>query len=334
MSDQMKSEVYEDEIDLFEIFAVLWRRKWLIAAITIAVGIVGAIHSFSKENLYTVSVSVSPNILKYDAAGNPHYVDSIANFKARVDGGIYSRVLASRSEDGWLPMISVGENGQFNEMVISSNVIKERVDLTKVLLGSLINLLNEDYESRISYELQSIEKAKEAEQEKLAMLELEISELLKEEKYLLAENESIAGSMADLMAQRDRYVKRNPSVNEGTALMYLTAIQQNRDYLNQIRNQLKQVRSQLLVKKNELQNMQQADDVQEAVNDQVAANDIEQNENEQITALVMLEEPAAAINPIPQNEKRNLLLAIMVGLMLGVFAAFIAEFVANARKCV
>ncbi len=305
MSVQKAHEVYEDEIDLVEIVAVLWRRKWLILSVAVIVSLACALHSFSKEKLYTVSATVMPNSLSYDESGDPQYVDDVKNFKAKINGGCYWDELKSKSSDGWLPSFSVNVNEVAREIVISSNVVKERVDQTKILLGDLSRLVNRDYENRVLIQLQAIE----LEQEKLAML-------LKEEQNIVAEMKAVSLSMSELVERRDNFIKQNPSASDSTALLYATAIQQDRGYLNQLSNQLKSVRAQLLLNKFKFQKMKLAND---------------SGDGQQIVALVTIHEPAATTSPISQHGKRNVLLSLIVGLILGVFVAFVVQFAEIVR---
>jgi len=54
------SEDFEDEIDLVELFKVLWDGKWIIIFFTTFVSIVGVIYSLSLPNIYTSKALLVP----------------------------------------------------------------------------------------------------------------------------------------------------------------------------------------------------------------------------------------------------------------------------------
>ena len=61
------SDDFEDEINLLELFGILWDGKWIIISVTAFVSIIGVIYSLSLPNIYTsrallVSVNSSTSI--------------------------------------------------------------------------------------------------------------------------------------------------------------------------------------------------------------------------------------------------------------------------------
>tara|TARA_R110000823_G_scaffold282241_2_gene400466 strand:- start:11266 stop:12321 length:1056 start_codon:yes stop_codon:yes gene_type:complete len=50
----------DDEIDLRELFATLWRGKWIIRATTVLFAAAGAFYALSKPNIYQASVLLAP----------------------------------------------------------------------------------------------------------------------------------------------------------------------------------------------------------------------------------------------------------------------------------
>lgn len=50
----------DDEIDLRELFATLWRGKWIIIATTVLFAIAGVFYALSKPNIYQASVLLAP----------------------------------------------------------------------------------------------------------------------------------------------------------------------------------------------------------------------------------------------------------------------------------
>ena len=50
----------DDEIDLRELFATLWRGKWIIILVTTVFAVVGVFYALSQPNIYQSSVLLAP----------------------------------------------------------------------------------------------------------------------------------------------------------------------------------------------------------------------------------------------------------------------------------
>jgi LPS O-antigen subunit length determinant protein (WzzB/FepE family) len=50
----------DDEIDLRELFYILWRGKWIIVSLTAFASIVGVIYSLSLPNIYISKAKLVP----------------------------------------------------------------------------------------------------------------------------------------------------------------------------------------------------------------------------------------------------------------------------------
>ncbi|WP_330217895.1 Wzz/FepE/Etk N-terminal domain-containing protein [Marinobacter similis] len=50
----------DDEIDLRELFATLWRGKWIVVATTILFALAGVFYALNKPNIYQASVLLAP----------------------------------------------------------------------------------------------------------------------------------------------------------------------------------------------------------------------------------------------------------------------------------
>lgn len=61
MNQTSESQHYpDDEIDLRELFATLWRGKWIIILFTIIFAAAGVFYALSKPNIYQASVLLAP----------------------------------------------------------------------------------------------------------------------------------------------------------------------------------------------------------------------------------------------------------------------------------
>ncbi|HBC34395.1 MAG TPA: LPS O-antigen length regulator, partial [Marinobacter adhaerens] len=62
MNETIPQQTYypDDEIDLRELFATLWRGKWIIVLTTVVFAAMGVGYALYKPNIYQSSVLVAP----------------------------------------------------------------------------------------------------------------------------------------------------------------------------------------------------------------------------------------------------------------------------------
>jgi len=101
---ELPHDYYEDEIDLVDIFSVLWRQRWFIAGVTMFFVALAVIYVFVKTPLYQVTAQISPGITGYDRSGNALYKNSPDDIIAWFSEKIYAESLGENEED--LPEIN------------------------------------------------------------------------------------------------------------------------------------------------------------------------------------------------------------------------------------
>ena len=94
----------DDEIDLRELFATLWRGKWIVIATTIIFAAAGVFYALSKPNIYQSSVLIAP---------------------VQDEGGLSGQLGGLASLAG----ISLGSGGS-NQTVMARAVLQSRAFLT------------------------------------------------------------------------------------------------------------------------------------------------------------------------------------------------------------
>ena len=107
--NQMAEQPYypDDEIDLRELFATLWRGKWIISLFTVVFAMGGVAYALSKPNIYQATVLLAP----------AQYEGGSAGLKGQL-GGIAS-----------LAGISLGGGGGTSATVIAKEILQSRAFL-------------------------------------------------------------------------------------------------------------------------------------------------------------------------------------------------------------
>ena len=79
--------ITEDEIDLRELFGILWRGKWIIVLFTITFAVAGVFYALSKPNVYQASVLLAPTQDEGGAAGLGGQLGGLASLAGISLGG-------------------------------------------------------------------------------------------------------------------------------------------------------------------------------------------------------------------------------------------------------
>jgi hypothetical protein len=80
---------YEDEINIFDSFMMLWRWKWFIAVGTLLAVIVGFVIALQMPEKYVASMAIEPSVIGLDGKGNKLYADSKGIIN-EIEGGKYN----------------------------------------------------------------------------------------------------------------------------------------------------------------------------------------------------------------------------------------------------
>ena len=67
---EMPHDYYENEIDLVDIFSVLWNQRWFITGVTLLFLVLALVYVFVKTPLYEISAQIVPGITDLDQNGN------------------------------------------------------------------------------------------------------------------------------------------------------------------------------------------------------------------------------------------------------------------------
>lgn len=119
-----KSEInpaYEDEIDLVDLVSVLWRRRWLMVAITVVIVGLAVAYCFIATPQYEISAQLSPGITGFDKqTGNTIRNGTAVDLKNWFDQeGYLDALIGILGQDAALPEIEAGTARQSNVVNVS-----------------------------------------------------------------------------------------------------------------------------------------------------------------------------------------------------------------------
>ncbi len=263
---------YDDEINLVDIFSVLWKQRWFIAIITLFFVALAVIYIFLKTPLYEIKTQISPGITNYDKNG-----DAIRKLSS-------DDIVAWFSEEMYCPLITekankcpeiVAKTISKTDSVTVSYYGKDPIQ-TKNDLNYILNILTNDGAQSFKRELNvgkdslehEIDEAKQSinrlliEQDRLKSVErIKINNKINEiNSKLVRLNKNIATirkNRTDNQNAVESTRKKIDIVNKNTEeimalreqmiadgsdkivlLMYSNIIQQNISYVNNLQNQI------------------------------------------------------------------------------------------------
>jgi uncharacterized protein involved in exopolysaccharide biosynthesis len=271
MQEKQNIEIYEDEIDLREIFLTLWRRKWLIAGITFAVVLVTALYSIIHPKIYEVFMVVEPGIIDVTMDGKYDYLDTADNIKGKIESNSYfPRILKALhlTPDDMDFVFKANIPRNANVLVVSSEFQANKTDFGLRVSHQLLSELQNDYAREVrrkkdEYQKQILMKKNQISEievqrkdldqqigikqglsrEKREQIKLIISKCSiceRRESDLLNDLKEVKGNTQRITSQRDQILKQTSVNNEnGIAdLLYSTTIQQNMAFFNELKNQI------------------------------------------------------------------------------------------------
>jgi len=330
-----KIEHYEDEIEFIDILRVIWRWKYFIITGTIVFGLSAAIISFQMDKIYSIDMALMPGILSIGEEGNNIYLDSPENIKALIDSGTFNNDI--------LNYLDSTKKGRGSRKLNFKVTIPKHSDTVYVkyetanakqgiaALDHLYKLLSEAYSEKIQYLKNKYDIKRNLIKHNVDHLKAiiqscnnNVKNIEQRNNELITEIKLIKNNTTKLNMEKKIFLSKDPQKNNGYQdLIYTYLIQQNNELSNSYKNKID---DNNLKKEDQLQQIQQyTSEIAQYVDElQKILLEKEKIQNIQIV------KPATK-NPFPirPKTKLNIAFALVLGLLLMMFLAFLGE---NIRK--
>lgn len=299
----------EDEIDLRELFGILWRGKWIIILFTVAFAAAGVFYALNKPNIYQASVLLAPAQDEGGAAGLSGQLGGLASLAGINLGGgganktvMAKQVLQSRAfladfihrHELSVPLMATeGWEMENQEWVINSEVYNSKT-------GEWLQ--DEDGKSQMPTDWDMVKKFKEShlsisDDQETGMVTLNVK----------SQSPPMAKDWAEKLVHDINKHMRKQDVEDAEARI---------SYLEE------------KLKETNIAGMQQV--FYQLIESETRTVMLANAQNEYIFKTV---DPAVV--PQEKSEPKRALIAIistMLGGMLGVFVVFIIAFIKNSKK--
>ena len=326
----------DDEIELIDYLRVLWKWKWMIVMITFVCMVAAWVVSFMMPKISKVFMTIEPGIIRLDENGRLIHLDSSENMKVKIESGIYnSRILKNLNinpRETQVKFKAANPKGT-NLINISSEWTQDQMATGIKALEQLLIELSHDYEDiiqaktkgidvEILFNLSSIQGKKNQIDSQLSILKNIKARKNKLNQELMTLNDDTK----KIIQQRDKILEGKTGEDNILPLFYLTSVQQNNAYFNQLNNQLNELKS----KEDEIPaNVEQLKQDINKINMEIDRLNIKKS---YIKNIKLIGKPEASTSPIKPKKELNIALAGVVGFMLAVFMAFFAEYIRKSKE--
>lgn len=358
------SYAHDDEINLYELLAVMKKRHRLILGIFLIAVILTVAASFILPPVYRVSASLAPGWLEVKDDGTVVPVDSAQNILSSITNGSYNvRIIEilklSPKEYGKMEFDTTLAKGSD---VIHVHYDTEEPEMGISILEELLNQIRGYYSKRIKARKESIEISIQIFQNDIQIIENKKSRILNEKKRILSNMQlnkdkivllkkteeslkkqltEVDANTKEIMLQRTDLLRQGKDVKDAVALLlYSNTIQQNISYIDRLnshldKNQLEQESGKNVLEKMEI-SLKDKDielkDMDTHISDAVQEVEKLNIKKNAIEGVRIMQEPVSGFLPVKPNKILNVAIASVGSLFFGVFLSFFLEWVEKGKK--
>jgi len=296
----------QDVIDLFEILKILWKWKYLIILGTAVIVTLTVAVNLNMKKIYQITMLLKPGIQKLNAEGKPVYIESVQNIKLIIENEIIPEIsehLKEKSKDRIVTpckfKVDANEKSYIVTVICESPAIEEGTNN----LNYLSDILFSAYDKRMNYLHENYDY-----QIMLAKRQLEFS--LDEEKFVTSKINDIQHRLDKFTLEIETSTELSNSKirSQDTLLDYSSIVEKVADLKR------KQSEVSLLIDKYKKEIKTLA------------------NEKNGLKAFSVIQPPTANPHPVSPQKKRNIILAIMLGLFLMVSLTFFIEYILRHKR--
>lgn len=324
----------DDEIDLADLAAVLYRRRWLIVGGTALVFLLALLVTFLIPTKFEYRTIMEMG--QFQREGEYKLVESPKASAERLKVAA-RKVVHSWESQGKEPGFSVknnfsadpSEEGGIVEVALEASRDSKGKNFLNEVVGDLMadhSRIMAVERQKFEQEIQSLKGKLDQLQEKSASYERRLKLLEKERSFLKEQVERATARMDELLATKSQ-ANLNGGSEPVALMLFSSEIQRVRSYVDELRTRLM---AEIPQKQEELRvnlentRAQITETKAELKSQNIALNNMIQ------TRPIMA--PNRSDNPVSPNLKLNLALGLVLGAFLSVFLAFLVEFWANNRK--
>lgn len=338
LTEIVKGENREDEIELIDILRIVWKRKYLILVGTIVCGLIAAAISFNMKKIYSIDMILSPGIVDIGEQGKIVYIDSPQNIKALIDSGTYNDDILNYLNE--IKMKNIPMDLSFNVTIpVNSDMIKVVYETGDTKQGLIIQdrlsaLLLENYSNKVKYfknaydvKLDSLKSELDYIKATIQSFKRNVKNIEKRIDELNSESKLIKNNTNKLINERNKLLSESPKEKDIlSALVYTNTIQQNLQLSNNYQNDINDYK---IKKEEEFQKIEKTENE--------ITNKLNQIKNlkyirDSVHNIEFLQPATSSRFPVKPKTTLITTLALMAGFFLFVFISFFWEYLSRHKN--
>ncbi len=169
----------EEEIELMDIFMVLWKRRWLIILGTLICVLVVGVISFAIKPLYEISALIQPGkMLIQDEEGRYSEVtiENPIQVSKRILEKTYDLTIANELKIPLEEIPKIEAEDVKDTFLVRAWVKDHDIERGKAVLHSLIKLLSKDMDEKVEAELKMIDTEIATQENRIRNMEISIKD--------------------------------------------------------------------------------------------------------------------------------------------------------------
>lgn len=322
-----------DEIELIDLFRIVWKWRRLIIIGTLLCVVVTAGISLMMPKVYRVDMVIRPGVVGVDDEGRDIHTDTEEDMKAIIEAGTFDQQIKNALAKTY-PASDIRNMNWHLTSSHNTNTLKVSYNTTSTRQGLFI--VNALYKNLVAYYQPEVEKYKkkfQIEAEKVSTDILKLKADIASKKIQLANDQQrvaeigaeidrISGNMNDLISERDALLKKaTTDRNTLPAVIYSNTIQQNIDYMNTLKTQKNSLLNAIAETNGAIQRAEH-----DIKMDQEKIRYIKYSESA-VQNIQALQPPLSSKHPVKPRVVLNIVLAFILGLLVMMFAAFFVEYI-------
>lgn len=327
----------EDEISLFDLWAVLARRKWQILAIWVVIVFLAVMFALTRPVQYRYSLTVEIGT-RTAASGEQVPIEPIGAVVAKLENNYITSAIEGYLEDhpdtSGGPTVDASTPEASGIVVLSAEGPTERRETYQSIFEAAVARLQDDHAGVTEVQRAQLRQEIASASSAMTTAENEIERLQAEQERLDQRDELIRTQIGELEKQleaarqeRRELVQGNDTAAGNTLVLLNSDMRALSDRIAQLRTQLE---VDLPARRDELQS--RIAEQRETVQDRRSMVSVLETRLENMRSTRTLSEIQRSLKPVGTGKTVIVALGAILGLMLGVFLAFFLEFVSRANE--
>ncbi len=320
-----------EEIEFIDYIRVIWRRKALIAIVTLGFMAAAGVASFIMPSQYRVYTVVEIGTVKRGDSVKP--IEPSSDTKAKVDMVYTYKAMEELGiPDGEFLKLDV--NNPKETRIVEISTVSSDVERALSILGKLNEFLLEDHKMLVAEEKTRLGNA-------IRSLDLQIKNMNQDKKtlehklVLLKENKkNIQGQLEETGKRLDELVSEKKRLDLGanpdnvqSMLVFTNEIHQTQRYHNQLEDKLK-----FEIANNELDIRKELDKEDEQVKTLELKKQNIKAKLETLRETYIVKDPGYLKKPVKPKKVLNVVLSGIAGLLASVFIAFFLTYLDSCKR--